>query len=278
MCALRRPSYRRRKLGKRLKALRESAGLSMEDAAKRLDKPRTSLLRIESGQYKADVHLVRSMMDLYDQFEAGLVDEARDALKPSWLSTYRVEDMGYVDVEIEAARVSEYACQVVPGLLQTEDYIRAVIKGSRTQRTPEHADNQVTVRLIRQERLTSEENPLELVAIIDEAALRRELGGPELMRAQLRHLIEMADLSTVTLQVLPLGVGVHSAMEGAFTLLDFPDPDEQPLLYQAYVTGALHIEAQGEVCEARLAFEALRSEALNPTDSVALIERLHLQS
>jgi transcriptional regulator with XRE-family HTH domain len=152
------PPYRRRKLGKRLRTLRESAGMSMDEAAAKLDKNRSSLHRIESGVYKADVHLVRSMMDVYDRFEAGLLDEVRDALKPSWFSTYGVQDMGYVDVEDEAVRVSEYSCQVLPGLLQSEAYIRAVIEGSRTRRTPKQVDGQVIVRLIRQKRLTSEEN------------------------------------------------------------------------------------------------------------------------
>lgn len=277
MSTHRKPPYRRRKLGRRLRALRESAGLTMEAAAVKLDKSRTSLLRIESGDYKADVHLVRSMMDLYDQWEEDLLDAVRDALKPSWFSTYGVEDMGYVDVEHEAARVNEYACQIVPGLLQTEDYIRAVIEGSRRRRTANQLQNEVSVRLIRQERLTSEENPIELVAIIDESALCREVGGPELMRGQLRHLIEMAALPTVTLQVLRFDVGIHSAMDGAFTLLEFPEPEEQPLLYQAYVSGALHIEDKDEVRAAKLVFGALRSEALSPADSVALIERLHLK-
>lgn len=271
------PPYRRRKFGKRLRKLRESAGLSMEDAAAKLDKNRTSLVRIESGHYKADVHLVRTMMDVYDKWELGLLDEAREALKPSWYSTYGLKDMGYVDVEQEAAQVSEYACQVVPGLLQTEDYVRAVIEGSRRRRTRKQLDSEVSVRLIRQERLTSEDDPLELVAIIDEAALHREVGGSELMRSQVRHLIEVAELPTVTLQVLPFGVGAHSAMDGAFTVLDFPDPKEQPLLYQAYVSGALQIEDREEVREAKLAFDALRSEALSPADSVALIERMHRQ-
>jgi Domain of unknown function (DUF5753) len=116
------------------------------------------------------------------------------------------------------------------------------------------------------------------VAIIDESALHREVGGSEVMREQLRHLIEVAELPTVTLQVLPFGIGAHNAMDGAFTVLDFPDPEEQSLVYQAYVTGALHIEDQDEVREAKLAFDALRTDALSPADSVALIERLHRQS
>lgn len=272
------PPYRRRKFGKRLRTLREKAGLTTEQAAARLDKNRTSLVRIESGEYRADVHLVKSMMDLYDKWDETLLEDARDALKPSWYSTFGLKDMGYVDVEQEAVRVNEYTCQVVPGLLQTEAYIRAVIEGSRRRRTREQLEGEVSVRLIRQERLTSDEDPIELVTIIDEAALRREIGGPDLMREQWGHLVEMADLPTVTLQVLPFRIGTHSAMDGAFIVLDFPDPKDQPMLYQAYVTGALQVEKAEEVREAKLAFDALRSEALSPTDSVELIEHLHPQS
>lgn len=261
-----------------MRSCEHQSGVPRDLAAAKLDKSRSSLVRIESGVYKTDVHLVRSMMDIYDKWELGLLDDSREALKPSWFSTYGLKDMGYVDVEIEATHVNEYACLVVPGLLQTEAYIRAVLEGSGKRRTPERLDKQVTVRLIRQERLTSEEDPLELVAIIDEAALLREVGGPELMRAQLRHLVEIADLPTVTLQVLPLSIGAHSAMDGAFILLEFPDPKEPPLLYQAYVSGSVHVEDKDEVREAKLVFETLRSEALSPSDSVVLIERLHRQS
>ncbi len=265
------PPYRRRQLGKRLKKMRETAGLNMDDAAAKLDKSRTALFRIESGETKVDVHLARSMMDFYDIYDDGLLDAVRLAAKPSWFAKFRLTNMGYVDLETEACRVSEYSGLTLPGLLQIEAYARAVFEGHRRRRTSEQIDNQVAARVIRQQRL--DDNSLELVAIIDEAALRREVGGPGVMRAQLRHLVEMAQLTTVTLQVLPLDAGSHSAIDGAFILLDFPDSDEA-MLYHAYVTGALHIEDEAEVREAKLVFEALRTEALNPADSVAMIERL----
>jgi transcriptional regulator with XRE-family HTH domain len=268
------PPFRRRRLGKRLRALRESAGLSMDAAGAKLDKSRTSLLRIESGEYRADVHLIRSMMDVYDRWDEGLLEAARDALKPSWFTSYGVQDLGYTDVETEASRVCDYPGMHLPGLLHTEPYLRALFERVHHRRSPKHVDNQVAVRSIRQQRLTSEDNPLELVAIVDEAALRREIGGPEIMRAQLQHLIEMAALPTVTLQVLRLKSCPPSAMGGAFTLLEFPEPDDPELLYHEYVTGALHIEDESEVREARLVFDALRSEALNPAESVALIDQL----
>jgi hypothetical protein len=108
--------------------------------------------------------------------------------------------------------------------------------------------------------------------IIDESALRREVGGPDVMRTQLRHLIEMADLPSVSLQVLPLKM--HSALDGGFTLLSFHDRDEPDLLYVEYATGSLHIEEEGEVRACRLKFDRLGVEALSPDDSIALIKRI----
>jgi transcriptional regulator with XRE-family HTH domain len=267
------PPLRRRRLGRRLRALRESAGLTLEAAGPKLDMSRSSLFRVESGETRATVHLVRSMMDLYDRWEDGLLDAVRAALKPSWFTAYGVRDMGYTDAETEADRVWDYPGMLLPGLLHTEAYVRALFGHAHRRRSAEQADNDVAVRRIRQQRLTSEDDPLDLVALIDEAALTREIGGPAVLRAQLDHLVMMAELPTVTLHVLSQRKCSPNALDGGFTLLGFPDPDEPELLYHEYVTGALHIEDEEEVRAAKLVFDSLRGEALNPVDSVALIER-----
>lgn len=266
--------YRRRRLGQRLRRMREAAGFTIHAAAARLDKARTSLVRIEKGEYLADVHLVRSMMDLYDHFEDGLLDATRDALKPSWHLAYGVKDLGYLDAETEARRVCDYPGLHLPGLLHTEPYLRALNERARQRRTPEQINNHVKVQRIRKDRLKDEENPLELVTVIDEAALRREIGGSVVMRQQLRHLIDMAELPTVSLQVLHMNEIPPDALSGAFALLNFEDSAESDLLYYEYLTGAQHIDDKSEVSEARLVFETLREEALSPADSVALIEQL----
>jgi transcriptional regulator with XRE-family HTH domain len=265
--------FLRRRLGRRLRTMREAAGLSLDQAAKQLDKKRSALHRLETGVTKADVHFVRSAMDTYDQYDPDLLDQTREAAKPLWFRAYGVSDMGYVDVETFAVTVKEFSGLNLPGLLQTEDYVRAMLARG-PQRTEQETANDVRVRMIRQQRLMGSENPLELVAIVDEASLRREVGGAEVMRAQLRHLIEVFELPTVVLQVLPLSAGVHSAISGAFTLLSFPEPQDPELLYIAYPTGALHIEDEMEVREAKVVFESLRSEALSPADSLVLIERI----
>jgi transcriptional regulator with XRE-family HTH domain len=266
------PPFLRRRLGRRLRTIREDVGLTLEVAAARLDKTRSALARIETGHTRADVHFIRSAMDLYDFYDENLLSQAREAAKQPWFRAYGLADFGYVDVETHATSVQEFSGLKLPGLLHTEGYVRALFEHGRRRRTAEQTSNDVKVRLIRQERLLSEENPLELTAIIDESALRRDVGGPEVMYQQLQHLIEMSALPAVTLQVLPFKA--HSAMDGAFTLLSFPDLDDPEMLYVEYATGALHIEDEEEVRAGRLTFEQLRTEALSPADSVELIERI----
>jgi transcriptional regulator with XRE-family HTH domain len=251
--------------------MREQAGLTLAEAALRLDKTRSSLGRIETGQSRADVHLARSMMDFYDVYDPELLDLVREANRPGWWTKYNVDDRGFLSMETEASSLCEFSIVTIPGLLQTEGYMRALF-GMRRSR--EQLTNDVAVRRHRQRRLTDEEFPLDLVAIIDEAALRKKVGGAEVMHEQLGHLVMAAELSSVSLQVVPDDEGAHPAMTGAFTILTFPESDEPSVLYVEYPTASLHIEKPEEVAAARLLFDRLRSEALSPADSVALIERV----
>ncbi|MEV6241724.1 DUF5753 domain-containing protein [Lentzea sp. NPDC051838] len=269
----RQPPFRRRKLAKKLRKMRLTARMSIPEAARALDKDVQALYRIEAAETRVDVHLVRSMMDLYDSYESDLLDQVRDALKAGWWRAFGVEDMGYLDVETEAAVIREIALLTIPGLLQTEAYTRALFDADHRERSKGWQNNQVAVRQFRQRRLTDPDNLLVLDAVIDEAALRKLVGGIDVMRAQLRHLIDMAALPNVTLRVLPSELGAHDGMNGGFTLLSFPDPEDSDLLYISYATGAMHIENEGELKEARLAFDRLSARALTPAESVALIER-----
>ncbi|WP_307868851.1 Scr1 family TA system antitoxin-like transcriptional regulator [Umezawaea beigongshangensis] len=266
MGAQTRPPFRRRKLGKRLRGMREAARMNLDVAAARLDKTRSSLQRMEAGETRVDVHLARSMMDLYDVFDAGLVDEVRRSLKPGWWVAHGVRDMGYLDLETEACLVREFAGLTVPGLLQTEPYVRALLSSGSLERTPEELDTQVVVRLHRQRRLGAD---LDLIALVDEAALRRQVGGPEVMRAQLEHLAA----TDVDLRVLPLS-RPHSGLEGGFIVLSFPEPGDDDMLYVAHAAGSVHIEAPADVNAATLKFGVLCSEALSRAESTALIEGL----
>lgn len=268
-----RPPFLRRKLGAKLRRMRDLAGKNLEDAAALLDKTRSALGRIESGETKADVHLIRSMMDIYDQYDPELLDEAREALKPPWFRAYGVKGMGFIDVETEAVQITEFSVQVVPGLLQTEGYMRALFQ-KRRRWVAHEVDRDVKIRLVRQRRLISEDRPLRIVAVVDEAVLRREVGGHDVMREQLRHLQAAADLPTVSLRVLSLDQGAHCAMPGPFAFLTFPDPEDPDYLYIEHFIGAYHSEDEDKVERARLVFDQLQADALSPADSVALIERL----
>jgi transcriptional regulator with XRE-family HTH domain len=267
------PTLRRVRLARRLRRMREARGLNLDEAARLLDKKRSALHRIESGMTRADVHFVRSAMDIYDAYDADLVDLARDAAKPGWWRKYGLDDRGFVPMETEAATELELSLVHIPGLLQTEDYINALLAGGMNAITGNRQGN-AKPRLYRQRRLTDPEFPIELVAIIDESALRKNIGGADVMRAQLRHLIRQAELPTVTLQVLPNSCGAHPGLDGEFIVLGFPEDEDPDLLYYAYLTGSVHIEKPEELAKAKLAFEHLRSVALSPGDSVDFLEEV----
>jgi len=267
------PTLRRVRLARRLRRMRESKGLRLEEAARLLDKTRSGLHRIESGTSKADVHFVRSAMDIYDQYDPDLVELARDAAKPGWWRRYGIDDRGFVPMETEAATELELSLLHIPGLLQIEDYINALFANGMTALAGGRQGS-AAPRLIRQRRLTADEFPIELVAIIDESALRKNVGGADVMRKQLRHLIQQAELPTVTLQVLPNSHGAHAGMEGEFIVLGFPEDEDPDLLYFAFISGAVHAEKPEDLAKAKLAFEHLRSVALSPADSVGFIDEV----
>jgi hypothetical protein len=162
----------------------------------------------------------------------------------------------------------------VPGLLQTAEYARALFAASIVGRTDEKLAEAVSVRTIRQERLMSTEQPLELTAIVDESALHRPVGGTEVLTAQIQHLLTMAGLRSVTLQVLPLAAGARAAMGSGFTVLSFGDLGEPDMAYVDHALGAAQLDKETSVASAKVIFDRLRSDALPPADSVALIRRL----
>jgi DNA-binding XRE family transcriptional regulator len=268
------PPFRRRKLGRRLRQMREQAGMSIEEAALALDKKRTSMYRIEAGESRVDVHLARSMMDVYDVYLPRLLDDVRYALEPGWWVKYGHSGLGYVDLESEAAVVREMTHSYVPGLLQTPAYMQAVFEADQLRRTKSELASQMEMRKLRKRRLIDDENPLKLIGLIDESALCRVERHPELKAEQLEHLVIMSELLSVTLRVLPQEIGIHGGLTGAFTLLEFPDPEDQDMLYIEYPTGASHFEDESDVARARVVFDGLSAMAMSHDESVALIERM----
>lgn len=271
---------RRKQLGRELRRFREKARMSLDEAAPKLDISTSTLSRIENALGRVDVHLVRSMLDLYgiggDRW-AEIVELTREARRRGWWRAFGVDDQGYVPLESDANLIRDFTLAHVPGLLQTEAYARAMFHAGLHSWSEDRLENEIKVRMIRQARLISEENPLELIAVVDESALHRSVGGLNVMRAQLNYLAEAAALSTVTLQVLPAGADVDPTLLGQFTLLSFEDLGEPDMAYVEHPLGAVHVEKETEVERAKLVFNHLRSKALSPADSIALIKEVAAQ-
>jgi transcriptional regulator with XRE-family HTH domain len=269
-------SIRRRILARKLRRLREGARLTLDEAAPALDSSASRLSRIENGQQKADVHLVKSMLDLYDAGDqwAELLELAREAAKPGWYRAYGLGDNSYVGYETEATQVQEYAAGFVPGLLQVPDYSRALYDASPLPRSADERERDIQVRMIRQERLDSDNDPLQLVAIIDEAVLRNPVGGAATQRTQLESLLTASNRPSVTLQVLLNGRGAHPSLASGFTILTFGDLGEPDMAYVEHALGATHLEKEPAVTLARLKFERLRTLALAPPESREMIRRI----
>lgn len=263
------PTHRMRRLGEVLRELRVRAGLSQQEAADRLNYDHRKISRIEKGQ-KPDYHGMRAMLDTYgvpfSQWEPYMEMYAR-ALEKGWWTKYDLDDQGYISLEHDAAKVSDFQITYVPGLLQTPDYIRSIFATARVQRSKKWIANQIEVRLVRQERLLGTE-PLVLHAILMESALAYA------SQAQLMHLTERQRLANVTVQVLPHRMGFNDGQRGAFTVLDFPVKADRSVLYVEHAAGSQHIEDPSKVKVARLTFTHLSKFALTPDESAEWIGRL----
>ncbi len=164
------PPFRRRRLGKKLARMRAKAKMTLDDAAKALYRTKSTLHRLEKGETILDVHLAKSMMDLYDQYDPELLDQALRAREPGWWTTFGIENQGYIDVETESSDVRDLSPLIIPGLLQTTGYVRAMFEAHRLKRTKRWLENDIRVRRIRQQRLTDPDDPLRLHAIIEDMA------------------------------------------------------------------------------------------------------------
>jgi transcriptional regulator with XRE-family HTH domain len=270
------PTVRRRRLGAELRRRRDAAGVTIDVVAERLECSASKVSRIETGHTTATPRDVRDMLEIYGVTgpEADeLVQIAREARQKGWWHPYSTVLTGaYVGFEAAARSVRAYEQQVVPGLLQTADYARAMIRAARPDITDEDVAHRVHVRLKRQSLLTQEDQ-IDVWAVLDEAVLSRPVGGDEVMRAQLHRLVEAADLPNVTLQVLPFEVGAHAGMDGTFTILDFPEPSDADVVYAENATGGLFLEKSEELRKYIFIFDHIRAAALTPEESVAMIAK-----
>jgi transcriptional regulator with XRE-family HTH domain len=278
MTASHSPTVRRRRLIAELKRLREASGLTQEDVAERLDWHPTKVFRIETGRTGPHPNDVRVMLDVYgvtdrEQREA-IVQLAKDARQRGWWYSYRDVLASryelYIGLESEASSIRNFQLAVIPGLLQTPDYARALVRGGRFELDPEAVERLVEVRLTRQQLLTKPDRPRFWV-ILDEAALRRSIGGAAIMQAQLNYLIEVADQGRTTLQVVPYGAGAHPGTTGSFVILGFPEPSDPDVVYLETIGGNLYVDKPEEVQLYAASFDHLRAVALSPGDTGAML-------
>lgn len=271
------PPFHRRRLGRTLRELRDRARMSPSEVCRRLEFSPARLSRMENGLTAPDVLVVKGMLDEYgvpfNEWEPYL-QLAREARRKGWWQLHGLPAMGYIALEAAADTVSEFALAYVPGLLQTEAYTRAVLSESLVRRTPQQFDSDVTVRMIRQKRLSAPNDPLKLAAVLDESVLAHLVGGSAVMHAQYEHLLRLAELPNLTLQVVPRSRGAHVGMSSAFTVLGFPEVDDPDIAYIAHVAGSVQVEKPDQVRTCRLTFDRLRSQALSPAASIELVERL----
>jgi hypothetical protein len=264
-----------------LRRLRSERGLTI-DGVQELSKGdiRTpTLSRWETGDRNIRATDVRLLLDIYEvtgEEREALLTLARQAKERGWWQAYGASVPSwfqfYVGLESEASTIHEYSAELVPGLLQTADYYRAFL--GTAPGDPRITGKEVEVRMARQERLTSDEDPPEFWAVLNEATIRRLVGGSAVMRAQVEHLMELSGLPNVTIQVLPFSAGVHPAMDGSFSILGFPVPSDPAVVYLENQAGSVYLEESADVDRFSRMFSHLIAKALSPEDSRSLLRRV----
>jgi transcriptional regulator with XRE-family HTH domain len=274
------PTVRQRRLAQALRELRHEAGLTQEAVAARMGWHSSKLFRLENARSpRVDWLDVRELMDLYgvaSPHREALIQLARDARMMGWWTSYRDVFTGsYVALEDEASALRNYCPELIPGLLQTEHYARAVIRAVRPGYDDESVERRVTARLVRQKALLERERSPELLCVLNEAVLRRQVGDEHVMAAQLGALADAAARPNVTLQVLPFSAGAHAGLEGGFVLIEFPGEEDPDVVYVEGIMGDLYLESVEEIKRYRLAFERIQTIALSPQETAGFVTALH---
>jgi hypothetical protein len=235
------------------------------------------LYRLETARARPQRRTLMTLLDLYgaeDSLRKDLLAISRSADDQGWLRPYHSalpeEYTAYISFEAEARSVRNYESLFIPGLLQTEDYARAVITGVLPGAAPDQVAQRVQARVERQQ-LLDREDPLELWAVIDEAAIRRRVGGPKIMHDQVTHLAEAAARPNITIQVIPFEAGAHPGMPGSFVHTDFKDPLDPELVYIDTMAGDLFLEADADLHRYRSMFDHLRATSLSAAQTSDLL-------
>lgn len=270
-------TVRQRELGRRLRQLRYQHGLTVEDVAGQLLCSATKVSRLETGMRRPSLRDVRDLCALYDlddQTSTELMNLARGAREQGWWTQYvDVSFEPYIGLEAEATAITCYSMYYVPGLLQTEQYARALIKAIAPRIEPEVYEQRVEVRLRRQQLLEQDDRPRYRV-LLDEAVLHRRVGGTQVMYAQLSKILEAEKKDQAAVQIIPFDVGAHAAQDSNFVLLEFDEPSVSPVIYVEGLTGSRYIDREADVDRYREAVERLRDSALNQHESKHRLNQL----
>lgn len=275
------PSMRRRRLAAELRKLRNQSGMPLNEAAKSLDWQASRLSRIETRQSGITAPDLRKLLNLYgvedEPYRNYLFDLTRRLNERGWWQKYAGlignEYADLIGLEEEARSIRSYEQELVPGLLQTPDYARAVIRASRPTDTSQEIGRRVEIRMERQEILIrSDPPPPRLTVVLSEGVLRRPIGGNDVMRQQLEYLTRPRDRANITIQVLSFDAGVHPAMVGPFSVMSFPDPDDLGVVNVEYATGALLLEEPRELRVYEELWNMLQANALSADDSQTFLK------
>jgi transcriptional regulator with XRE-family HTH domain len=273
------PTVRQRRLAQALRELRHEAGLTQDAVAARMGWHTSKLFRLENARSpRVDWLDVKELMDMYgvrSPHREALIQLAKDARMMGWWTPYRDVFTGsYVALEDESSAMRLYCPELVPGLLQTEAYARAVIRAVRPGYDEESVERRVAARLTRQKVLLGRASPPDLVVVLNEAVLRRLVGDRYVMAAQLEALHAAARQRRVSLQVLPFGAGAHASLEGGFVLIQFPGEADPDVVYVEGIMGDLYLESVEEVKRYQSAFERIQAVALSPQDTLTLVDKM----
>jgi hypothetical protein len=275
------PTALRILLGSQLRRLREAKGITREEAGHLIRGSESKISRMELGRVGFKERDVADLLTSYGvvdgQARAAVLDLVTRANEPGWW--HRFNDVlpawfqAYVGLEEAAARIRTYEVQFVPGLLQTKEYARAVVTAGSAGIGAEEIARRVDLRLERQRILDRPDGPF-FWAVIDEAALRRPIGGAEVMRAQLEHLADLMRQPNITIQVMPFSFGGHSAEGGAFSILRFPDRELPDVVYVEHLAGALYLDKREDVDKYTEVMERLCAVSTTPDETIELLRSI----
>ncbi|MDG9700972.1 helix-turn-helix transcriptional regulator [Streptomyces sp. DH37] len=275
------PTVLRVVLGRRLGDLRRRAGLTYERAAEALDVTHATIRRMERAEVGLKIPYVEKLLRTYGVTDQAEIDSflslAREANRPGWWHRYRdvLPDWfsAFVSLESESHVIRAYEPHYVPGLLQTVEYARAVLRAGMPHAREEEIERGVALRLERQRLLTREEPPL-LWVVMDETVLRRPIGGTEVMRGQISRLIEACSMPTVRLQVMPFAAGPHPAMYGPFHIFRFPIPELPDVAYSESLVGAVYFDQRDDVSAFQEALDRMCAQAAPVQRTEAVLDGL----